>query len=150
MCINRSDSSPRALDQHLASLERDGVTIVEDVYSPGQLAELRAALARACGEVDEALPSVAWSTMHYQVRILLGAKLAREFHGPTLAFYSWIPAGMRRPACIFWTNLTRCSPAARVCRPALILHGEGAVRGQALVVAQGHRDNRARARPARI
>ena len=69
MCINRSDSSPRALDQHLASLERDGVTIVEDVYSPGQLAELRAALARACGEVDEALPSVAWSTMHYQVRI---------------------------------------------------------------------------------
>jgi hypothetical protein len=57
-------SVPTSTAQHLARLERDGVTIVEDVYSVSQLAEIRDALATACDEIRAALPTVAWSEMH--------------------------------------------------------------------------------------
>ena len=51
---------------HVARLERDGVTIVEEVYSQSQLAEIREALTAACDEVRAALPAVTWTEMRYQ------------------------------------------------------------------------------------
>ena len=59
-------AGPASTAEHLARLERDGVTIVEDVYSQAELAEIRNALSLACGEIVEALPSVTWTEMHYQ------------------------------------------------------------------------------------
>ena len=51
---------------HLERLDRDGVTVVEGVYSPAQMDEFRAALTEACGEVAAALPTLEWSEMRYK------------------------------------------------------------------------------------
>jgi hypothetical protein len=56
--------------EHLARLERDGVTIVEEVYSKSQLAEIREALTAACEEVRAALPAVTWTEMRYQKELV--------------------------------------------------------------------------------
>ena len=54
------------ISEHLRRLELDGVTIIEDVYSPAQISELRGSLTTACREVYAALPTLQWSTMRYQ------------------------------------------------------------------------------------
>eukprot|EP01043_Picozoa_sp_COSAG02_P029073 COSAG02_NODE_1794_length_10913_cov_4.900592_3_plen_110_part_00 len=59
-------SSASGTTEHLTRLRRDGVTIVEDVYTPGQLSNIRTALAAVCNEVSAALPAVTWREMRYQ------------------------------------------------------------------------------------
>jgi hypothetical protein len=70
-CSSSSSSSAAATTaDHLARLERDGVTIVEDVFSPAELGEIRSALAVACTELRAALPSVSWTEMRYQPELV--------------------------------------------------------------------------------
>ena len=44
--------------------------MVEDAFSPAEVAEIRAALRVACAEVLAALPSVNWTEMHYQPQLV--------------------------------------------------------------------------------
>lgn len=62
-------STSRTAD-HLARLARDGVTVVEDAFTPAEVAEIRVALRVACAEVRAALPSVSWTEMHYQPQLV--------------------------------------------------------------------------------
>ena len=55
-----------AVATHLVRLERDGVTIVHDVFSAAQISAFSAKLAAAWGEVQAALPTLKWRTMRYK------------------------------------------------------------------------------------
>ena len=55
-----------AVATHLVRLERDGVTIVDDVFSAAQISAFSAKLAAAWGEVQAALPTQNWRTMRYK------------------------------------------------------------------------------------
>ena len=50
--------------------------MVEDAFSPAEVAEIRAALRVACAEVLAALPSVNWTEMHYQPQLVQTCNLA--------------------------------------------------------------------------
>ncbi len=64
------NSASGSTTEHLTRLRRDGVTIVEDVYTLGQLSDIRAALATVCNEVSAALPAMTWTEMRYQKELV--------------------------------------------------------------------------------
>ena len=63
-------TSSHSTAEHLANLARDGVTVVEDVYSQAELADIQSSLTAACAEVRAALPALAWNEMRYQAELV--------------------------------------------------------------------------------